>query len=116
MPAMMMDRYAALYEKFANAWRVTNTTSLFDYAPGTSTDTFTVKSWPGFPPRCVAPNSNPTQPLSREYAEALCREVKDKNTQKACVFDVMITGERGFANTYIMAERVRAGANTAQFK
>jgi hypothetical protein len=35
MPATLPQRYSDLYGKFADAWRVTNTTSLFDYAPGT---------------------------------------------------------------------------------
>jgi hypothetical protein len=114
MPALLSDRYATLYDKFANAWRVTTKTSLFDYAPGTSTDSFTLKSWPGSPPRCIAPNSTPTQPLSREVALSVCAEVRDKKTQQSCVFDVMITGERGFALTYMLTERVRAGLGTAQ--
>jgi hypothetical protein len=34
-PAAANDRYGLLNEKFANDWRVTDKTSLFDYAPGT---------------------------------------------------------------------------------
>ena len=39
MPANLHDRYVTLYDKFGAAWRVTNSNSLFDYAPGTSTAT-----------------------------------------------------------------------------
>ena len=46
MPAAMHDRYVELYVKFAGSWRVNNDTSLFDYAPDTSTKTFTFKEWP----------------------------------------------------------------------
>ena len=46
MPAAMHDRYVALYQTFANGWRVSNASSLFDYAPGQSTATFTDTSWP----------------------------------------------------------------------
>ena len=35
-PASSHERYIGLYEKFADAWRVTDATSLFDYAPGTA--------------------------------------------------------------------------------
>ena len=45
-PAALHDRYVALYETFADAWRVTDQTSLFVYAPGTSTKTFTDRDWP----------------------------------------------------------------------
>ena len=34
MPASLGARYDTLYEKFADAWRVTDRDSLFDYAPG----------------------------------------------------------------------------------
>ena len=37
---------ADLYGTFANAWRVTDATSLFDYGPGQSTSTFTNTSFP----------------------------------------------------------------------
>jgi hypothetical protein len=43
MPASLHDRYVELFGKFADAWRVTDKTSLFDYAPGTSTATFTIR-------------------------------------------------------------------------
>ena len=39
-PASLHQCYVDLYQTFADAWRVTNSTSLFDYAPGTSTSTF----------------------------------------------------------------------------
>lgn len=45
-PKSLHDRYIALYKTFANAWRVTDETSLFVYARGTSTETFTDADWP----------------------------------------------------------------------
>lgn len=33
-PESLHDRYRYVYEKFGNAWRVNDDTSLFDYAPG----------------------------------------------------------------------------------
>ena len=33
MPQSIHDRFVKLYRKFADAWRVTDKTSLFDYAP-----------------------------------------------------------------------------------
>ena len=46
MPTSLPERYDVLYEKFADAWRVTDRDSLFDYAPGASTSTYTMKDWP----------------------------------------------------------------------
>ena len=45
-PASLHDRYVTLYKTFADSWRVTDKTSLFVYAPGTSTKTFTDPDWP----------------------------------------------------------------------
>src|SRR5258707_15459588 len=45
-PAALADRFALLNSRFADAWRVTNKTSLFDYSPGTSTNDFTDRNWP----------------------------------------------------------------------
>ena len=51
-PASLHERYVALYQTFADAWRVTDQTSLFVYAPGTSTKTFTDRDWPAEKPPC----------------------------------------------------------------
>jgi subtilisin family serine protease len=110
MPAALPQRYSDLYGKFADAWRVTNTTSLFDYAPGTSTATFTLASWPPEKPPCVAPESPAAKPVDQAVAQRLCREVTDKNRNANCVFDVGITGEPGFAKLYLVSQQIQAGA------
>ena len=109
-PAALNQRYVDLYQKFADAWRVTDATSLFDYAPGTSTATFTVKSWPPENPPCVIPQSPPTTPMAVQDARKLCRLVIDKNRNANCVFDVAITGEPGFAKAYLLSQRIEAGS------
>lgn len=53
MPEGMHERFVTLYVKFADAWRVTDKTSLFDYTPGTSTATFTNKKLAGGKRRVV---------------------------------------------------------------
>jgi subtilisin family serine protease len=108
-PAALPQRYSDLYGKFANGWRVTNTTSLFDYAPGTSTATFTAASWPPENPPCVVPESPAAKPVDQKIAERLCREVTDKNSNANCVFDVGITGEPGFAKLYLTSQQIKAG-------
>ncbi|MBW8809240.1 MAG: hypothetical protein JF591_10495 [Lysobacter sp.] len=107
-PAALHDRYVHLYKKFGDAWRVSHASTLFDYAPGTSTETFTNKSWPMESPPCNLPGAEPVKPLPLEVAVQECRIVKDERTRQNCVFDVMITGERGFAQTYARTQEVNA--------
>jgi lysyl endopeptidase len=112
-PAGLPQRYIDLYGKFADAWRVTDNTSLFDYLPGTSTATFTLKSWPQESPPCVIPDGPPPpKPLDQETAQKLCRAVIGKNRNEDCVFDVRFTGEPGFARTYLLSQRIEAGSTT----
>ena len=57
------QRYLDLYDRFENAWRVNGTSTLFDYAPGTSTATFTIDSWPVENPQgCTLPRGVPGGP------------------------------------------------------
>lgn len=110
MPAALHDRYVTLYEKFADAWRVSDKTSLFDYAPGTSTETFTLRTWPLEHPPCVLPKTTPVEPASESVALAACRAIRDKNAHQDCVFDVEVTGNVGFGKTYLFSQRIQTGA------
>ena len=115
-PAALHDRYVDLYQKFGESWRVDNSTTLFDYASGTSTEHFTLKSWPAENPPCNLPGRVPVKPLSQEVAIQECRLVRDERTRGNCVFDVMITGERGFAQTYLRTQDANAKAAAAKAK
>ena len=99
-PASDHQRYLELYDKFSNAWRVTDNSTLFDYAAGESTATYTFASWPPENPPCRAPNSPSTEPLSTETAAKLCSSIRDPNSRSNCIFDVSTTGARGFAVIY----------------
>lgn len=120
-PANLQDRYQVLYGKFGNSWRVNDSTSLFDYAPGTSTRTFTVAQWPNgqspqsckAPPQPGVPIRTPQPPLPRAEAEQACSGIVDKDRRAACVQDVMVTGERGFGQTYLLADRIDRNAYPA---
>lgn len=114
MPGSLHQRYVDLYQKFGEAWRVTEKTSLFDYAPGTSTDTFTMKSWPLENPPCVIPQTEPVRPATQLVAERACRRVTAKNAHQNCVFDVRVTGNTGFARTYEVSQRIRGGLTTTR--
>lgn len=104
------QRYVDLYQKFADSWRVTNSSSLFDYAPGTSTPTFTVASWPLEQPLCVLPDTTPVQPATLAVAQRACRAVVGRNRKANCVIDVQVTGEIGFAKTYLLSQKIETGA------
>jgi len=105
MPDSLHQRYVVLYQKFADAWRVTDQSSLFDYAPGASTKTFTMQNWPPERPPCVLPDSIAAQPLPQLVAKQACQGVIGDNAN--CVFDVMLTGNVGFATTYLQSQALQ---------
>jgi hypothetical protein len=109
-PAALHQRYIDLYQKFADSWRVTDKTSLFVYAPGTSTATFTIASWPPENPPCVLPQTTPVEPATLAVAQRVCRAVTGKNRKEDCIFDVHVTGNTGFAKTYLLSQKIQAGA------
>lgn len=94
-----------LTQQFTDTWRVTDKTSLFDYAPNTSTATFT---HPVFPQEKIPPLKN--EDVAR--AQRICRVVADKNLQKDCVFDVATTGDAIFAKTALISQKIQRGATS----
>jgi hypothetical protein len=111
-PFDLSDRYDVLYNTFAEAWRVNDSTSLFDYAPGTSTSDFTLSGWPRDNPPCLVPDQTPAMPLDPSEAQTACAAITDDNRRANCVFDVQLTGELGFAETYLLTQQLEAGATT----
>lgn len=114
LPTDMGQRYADLYDKFENAWRVKDGNGLFDYAPGTSTATFTIDSWPAENPKaCLVPTGPegptlkaPAKALTLEVAKQHCGPLAAEDARSNCTQDVMVTGDPTFAQTYLRAERV----------
>jgi len=106
LPSGLHQRYLDLYQTFANAWRVTDATSLFDYASGTSTATFTFPTWPLENPPCTLAGLKPATPAEPHVAEQACKGIIDKNRRANCVFDVTVTGETGFADTYLATQKL----------
>lgn len=116
-PESLPQRYVELYGKFADAWRVTDATSLFDYAPGTSTATFTFKDWPRDNPKsCDIEGEASAQPVDVAVAEQHCSSIVDKQMRDDCIFDVAVTGFPGFAQTYQVTEQLQPGATTTSVK
>jgi lysyl endopeptidase len=105
MPATSHERYVTLYSTFGNAWRVTSKNTLFDYAPGTSTATFTNTRWPVENAKtCTIPNQTVLKPVSAAVAEEACKSVSDAKLHASCLFDVQATGDTGFTDTYQASE------------
>jgi von Willebrand factor type D domain len=105
-PASESDRYKALYEKFADAWRVTDATSLFDYEPGTNTATFTRDEWPrNHPESCAIDGQTSAQAATEDVAQQACANVVNATRKADCVFDVMVTGNAGFGKSYEVMQR-----------
>jgi hypothetical protein len=105
-PESEAERYKVLYEKFADAWRVTDATSLFDYEPGTNTATFTRKEWPrNHPQSCGIEGLTAAQTATEEVAQQACANVVDATRRADCLFDVKITGNAGFGKTYEVTQR-----------
>lgn len=112
MPVALHQRYVDLYETFADSWRVTGKTSLFDYARGTSTSTFTLAGWPRENPPFVLPQHPPLKPLSEAAARKRCQVIVDKQRRTNCVFDVRVTGHADFVKAYQVSEKIQAGATS----
>lgn len=110
MPASVAQRYKDLYDVFGKAWRVNDSTSLFDYAPGTSTQTFLLPVWPGdstgncVPPKL--PEVKPLKPMTRTMAEQLAAGVVDIDRRESLIEDLMVTGDSTFVKTYLRADKI----------
>lgn len=110
-PASSTDRFDDLNRKFADAWRVTNATSLFDYAPGMSTADFTNKDWPvEGSTNCSLPKQPLVEPIDRDVAEELCGQIAKRDARANCAFDVALTGEPNFARTYELTQMLEEQA------
>ena len=106
-PGALPDRFDALYRKFADAWRVADDSSLFDYAPGTSTKTDTMQSWPIEEGPCAVPFMVPVKGASEEVAQRACERVLAPTARKNCIFDVVATGNTGFGKSYFIDQGIQ---------
>jgi hypothetical protein len=91
------QRNSILYGSYADAWRVTDTSSLFDYDQGKSTATYTNRAFPPLNKVITYADLTPDQLAAGTSA---CGAVSDLGLQEDCVFDVAVTGDAGFAATY----------------
>lgn len=109
-PTSLSARYVSLNHDFAGAWRVSKTTTLFDYEAGTSTADFTDVNWPpesGRPCKTSLTSRPPLKAMQPELAKSVCRTIKDKELLANCIFDVTVMGNGGVADGYIRADRLK---------
>lgn len=90
---------------FADAWRVTDRTTLFDYAKDTSTGSFTR---PAFP----ADKIPQMKPENVALARRACKPVVDRQIRQDCLFDVGTTGDAIFARSSLVSQKLQRGATT----
>ena len=97
------EAYTLLYQRFADAWRVTDATTLFDYDSGKSTASYTIHDYP------TAPKVATFQELDPAKADAgrqACAAVMDLELRDQCAFDVAVTGDTGYVGPYAALELV----------
>jgi len=120
-PESLHERYLMLYRTFANAWRVTDTTSLFTYAPGTSTATFTDVEWPAEKPPCkvkpgleIPGSKPPLVNLDVKTAERIASPLKFPDLLRNCVFDMVTTGDETLVKGYLAVQDLRLNGTLVQ--
>ena len=93
----------ALYDGFGGSWRITQKASLFTYARGKSTRSYTILD---FPKQRFSLSKAP--PAAVRGAAADCQAVGAENThvEQDCVYDVAATGNAGFAGGDLPLQKV----------
>jgi len=119
-PKDLHERYIQLYQTFADSWRVTDKTSLFAYAEGKSTSDYTDKDWPTFQPPCKlkpqfeTPGVTVLPAIPEDEAKIICQDVTEGDLFANCVLDVSATGDKTFADGYLIEQRTRLRATSVQ--
>ena len=94
---------ATLDGSYANAWRITQADSLFDYAPGQSTATFTDTTFPST--RLTATNVPDKATITKEcQAEG----ITDPYLLQSCIVDASQIGGQAVLSHYADAQTVRS--------
>lgn len=88
--------YDQLYHQFGDSWRVTTATSLFTYAPGQTTETFTDRTFPA-----AQDTIGSFSDAVRQHAQEICASngVVDAALLAACILDIAETGDAKFAES-----------------
>jgi hypothetical protein len=106
-PLTLPPSFHDLYPKYADSWRITDATSLFDYAPGTSTKTFTDETFPSEPVILSAAQAASARPACVAAGVTAPTDLAD------CELDVAQTGQADFATSTAAAVSDTASGTTA---
>ena len=87
---------ATLYGEYADSWRVTLGSSLFDYGPGQNTNTFTDKN---FPTDKVTLSDLPTNVVSQAANAAANAGITDPGIAQSAELDYLATGDPSFLSS-----------------
>jgi hypothetical protein len=98
--------YAELYTTYANAWRITQAASLFDYGNGQSTATYTD---PNFPADNVPLSDLPANLVQNALSLVAAAGITDPGAQAAAAEDYLLTGDASF----IAADAQQAQSSSA---
>ena len=106
-PAIAADT-STLYGAFSNGWRLTSADSLFTYAAGQSTATFTDTSFP-----CQEEDLGTLTAAQLASATATCQAAGagQEPFLDACVLDVAVTGDESVAGADAQAESTALGTS-----
>ncbi|MEL6816110.1 MAG: VWD domain-containing protein [Cyanobacteria bacterium J06598_3] len=88
-----------LNRQFGDSWRISQAESLFDYAPGVTTASFTNRS---FPDTFLTLDGVSDEDLAMAVTECEAAGVAEE-MMDGCVFDIAATGNTGFANAALNA-------------
>jgi hypothetical protein len=97
------DAYSLLYERFADAWRLIDTTTMFDYDPGKTTASYDAADYPSAPKVAAFEELDPVKVAAGRQA---CASVTDTRVRDQCAFDVAVTGDAGYVGPYVAIDRV----------
>jgi hypothetical protein len=95
------QRNAVVYGRYADSWRVTDATTLFEYDAGKTTATYTQK---GFPADTADFTFSDLTAEQRAAGGTACAAITDQQLNDSCVFDVGVSGQSGFADSYAVTQ------------
>ncbi len=95
------------YDVFGDSWRISDDESLFDYAPGESTATFTDLDYP--PADGIESDDLDRDDPEIARAEAVCRAagVDNEPILSNCILDLWATGDLAVVRSALTAEHTR---------
>jgi hypothetical protein len=103
------DRWHTLYQVFAPAWRVSTTSTLFDYDPGKSPASYLVAA---YPPEAAPQTTADLDPAVLAEARTTCGAVSDPDLVDQCAYDTAVTGDSRYVTIYQATDQLQTVGTT----